>query len=152
MPCCRVNSSTCARVGDAAATTSASGTLANASICNVAPNWEPMRPTLTLDIEVFYNAGQKEPRKTRNKSLRVPSCFSCLSWLSRFPCLRGEENRSGRAIHFIPKFLLLEMLGERVDEGLQMPVHDRVKLMEGQADAMIGAAVLRKIVGADFFA
>src|SRR6185312_7131827 len=38
------------------------------------------------------------------------------------------------------------------DQRLKFPVHDLLQLMHGQADAMVGDAILGKIVGADFFA
>src|SRR5580698_4106600 len=40
---------------------------------------------------------------------------------------------------------------ERIDRRLQHAFHHHVQLMVGQADAVVGEAVLRKVVGADFF-
>ena len=42
------------------------------------------------------------------------------------------------------------MGNQRVHERCEFAVHDLGQLMERQADAVIGHAVLRKIVGADF--
>ena len=52
--------------------------------------------------------------------------------------------------------LLLQALGfevrdERVDERASLPSIDFGELVQGETDAVIGDAVLRKIVGADFF-
>ena len=45
---------------------------------------------------------------------------------------------------------LLKVMGrERVDERIEIAFHDPVETVEVQADAMVRAAVLRKIVGAD---
>ena len=56
--------------------------------------------------------------------------------------------------------LLVELLqlfglfagGQCVDQLVQIAVHDLGKIVHGQADAVIGAAVLREVVGADLFA
>jgi len=42
------------------------------------------------------------------------------------------------------------MRDEAVDERAELAVHDFGQLMERKADAVIGDAVLREIVGADF--
>src|SRR6266852_7316264 len=47
--------------------------------------------------------------------------------------------------------LLVEIL-ERLDELTDFPGDDGVELVKRQVDAMVGQAVLRKVVGADAFA
>jgi len=42
--------------------------------------------------------------------------------------------------------------GQRFDERLEFAVHHRLELVEGEADAVIGDAVLRKIIGTDLLA
>ena len=41
--------------------------------------------------------------------------------------------------------------GQCVDQLVQIAVHDLGKIVHGQADAVVGAAVLREVVGADLF-
>ena len=42
--------------------------------------------------------------------------------------------------------------GKGVDHLVQIAVHDLFQIVDGQADAVVGAAVLRKVVGADLLA
>ena len=44
------------------------------------------------------------------------------------------------------------MRGQRVEDGVQPAFHHHVQLMQRQADAVIGDAVLREVVGADLLA
>ena len=39
--------------------------------------------------------------------------------------------------------------GKGVNDLVQIAVHDLFQIVDGQADAVVGAAVLRKVVGAD---
>src|SRR6266545_6085122 len=53
--------------------------------------------------------------------------------------------------------LLLQLFGlvvggERFHDHVQFSVHDEVELMQGEADAVVGHAILRKVVGADLLA
>ncbi len=41
---------------------------------------------------------------------------------------------------------------ERVDDGLQAAFHDEVELVEGEADAVIGEAILREVLSANLLA
>src|SRR5256885_1639016 len=50
------------------------------------------------------------------------------------------------------ELLGLELLRQRVDELVQIAVHDRVDLVERQIDPMIGPAPLRKVVRANALA
>ena len=49
------------------------------------------------------------------------------------------------------KFLLHIGSLKRADHLAQIAFHHPVEIVEGQADAVIGDPVLRKVVGADFF-
>ena len=40
----------------------------------------------------------------------------------------------------------------RIDDLIQIAVHDLVQIMDRQANAVVRAAVLREVVGADLFA
>ena len=42
--------------------------------------------------------------------------------------------------------------GQRVDDRVELAVHHEIELVQGEADAMIGDAVLREVVGADLLA
>ena len=44
------------------------------------------------------------------------------------------------------------MCDQRIDRGLQPALHDFRQLVIGESDAVIGEAILRKVVGADLFA
>src|ERR1035438_7392105 len=59
---------------------------------------------------------------------------------------------SGRDLHLLLHFLGLEVRDQRVDHGLDAAVHEVRQLVRGEADAMIGNAVLREVVGADLLA
>src|SRR5215831_11780054 len=70
-------------------------------------------------------------------------------------CTVMAGHLSGRLFAFFGllfQFLGLVMSGKRVDDLIQFAVHDEIQLVQGQADAMIGDAILRKVVGADLFA
>ena len=40
---------------------------------------------------------------------------------------------------------------QRIHQRSEFAVHDFAELVQGEADAMVGDAILRKVVGADFF-
>ena len=42
--------------------------------------------------------------------------------------------------------------GKGVDHLVQIAVHDLFQIVDGQADAVVGAAILREVVGADLLA
>src|SRR4029077_2608368 len=46
----------------------------------------------------------------------------------------------------------LVIRGERFENGVELSIHNEIQLMERQADAVIGDAVLREVVGANFLA
>src|ERR1700734_1834970 len=50
------------------------------------------------------------------------------------------------------QLLALIVVGERREQRVQPAFHYQIELVQGQADAMIGDAILREVVGADFFA
>jgi hypothetical protein len=57
-----------------------------------------------------------------------------------------------RASRFLLKFLGLVVSGERFEQRLQLAVHDGFELVEGEADSVVGDAVLREVVSADLLA
>ena len=54
-------------------------------------------------------------------------------------------------LHRFAQLLGLEVGDERVDDCVEVAVHDLGEVVHGQADAVIGDAVLREVVRADFF-
>lgn len=46
----------------------------------------------------------------------------------------------------------LLMGGKSIDHLIQIAIHDLFQIMDGQADAVVGAAILREVVGADLLA
>ncbi len=68
-----------------------------------------------------------------------PGCGRAHHGFSRLARQRGE-------------LLGLVLLRERVDELVEVAVHDRVDLVEREVDAVVGHAALREIVGADALA
>ena len=50
------------------------------------------------------------------------------------------------------QFFGLVVGDERLDDGLEVAVHHLSQVVESEADAMIGDAILGKIVGPDLFA
>src|SRR5437016_1043760 len=50
------------------------------------------------------------------------------------------------------EFFCVEMGDKSVNDGLKLSVHYFAELVQGQADAMVGHAVLREVIGTDFFA
>jgi hypothetical protein len=65
---------------------------------------------------------------------------------------RATQTRSHCGGGFSFQFFGLIVADQRFDQGLEFTVHDLLKLVNGHADAVVGDSVLRKIVGADFFA
>src|SRR6266446_7549502 len=81
---------------------------------------------------------------------------SCLSLFFRQRQAKTKRDRQeclsySRGGEFLLEALGFIVLDEAVDEGGEFAVHDFGQLMEREADAVIGYAVLREIVGADFF-
>src|SRR5260370_18589089 len=57
----------------------------------------------------------------------------------------------------LPALIAFQLFGlvvrtERIEDGIHLALHHEIQLMERQADAVIRDAVLREVVGADFFA
>src|SRR5881392_2229365 len=50
--------------------------------------------------------------------------------------------------HLIPQFVAI-VLDEGVGDGLQVAANDLIELVDREADAVIGDAILRKVVGAN---
>jgi hypothetical protein len=66
--------------------------------------------------------------------------------------LRIAAWRALLSLHqFLFQPLRLKMCDQRVHEGAELAVHHFGQLMQRESDAVIGDAILRKIVGADFF-
>src|SRR5437764_1172652 len=56
---------------------------------------------------------------------------------------------SSRFFGELGELLGLLLGGERVDEVVELAVHDAVDLVQGEIDAVVGDAALREVVGAD---
>ena len=61
-----------------------------------------------------------------------------------------NKNSSLHLDEFLLQAFRLEVRYQRVDEGSQFAVHHFGELVQREADAMVGDAVLREIVGANF--
>src|SRR5439155_15139110 len=61
------------------------------------------------------------------------------------PARRAARRRARRSLERAPSFLGLQRFGELVE----VPVYDLVEPVRRQLDAMVGDAVLGKVVGAD---
>src|SRR5689334_20735364 len=76
--------------------------------------------------------------------------------LSRNWRRRSRSVSGGRTASSFPgdrrELLGLELLRERIDDLVQIAVHDRVDPVEREVDAVVGDAALREIVGADALA
>jgi len=68
-----------------------------------------------------------------------------LSWIF-------QQARLDNAGGFLLHFLSLIVGGQRLDQRLQLPIHNFLKLMDGQANAVVRNAVLRKVVSPDLLA
>src|SRR4030088_3092975 len=69
----------------------------------------------------------------------------------RFTYREHGRSRSG-GFAFISEPSGLVVSGERADDRVQASFHYLIELVESKADAMVGDAVLREVVGADLFA
>src|SRR5579862_7341676 len=78
------------------------------------------------------------------------SAFGAEGW--EFESLRAHHEALDHAGRFLLQLLRLVVRGERFDQRLQLSIHHRFELMQRESDAMVGDAVLRKIVGANLFA
>src|SRR5947199_10805886 len=59
---------------------------------------------------------------------------------------------SGNDFGLLLELFRLEMSDEGVNNGLELPIHHFSKLVESESNAVVGHAVLRKIVRPDFLA
>src|SRR5208283_1293667 len=69
-----------------------------------------------------------------------------------YAALKRRSTRSGDDRRLLLEFLRLEVGDERVDHELNAAVHELRKLVHGQADAVVGHAVLREVISADLLA
>src|SRR5205085_2286151 len=76
------------------------------------------------------------------------SSRSCVPWLSAVWIVMADHKKRWSA----PRLCgLLIVGGQSVDDRIEAAVHHDIELVKGKADAMVGDAVLRKVVRADFF-
>src|SRR5579864_4065505 len=79
---------------------------------------------------------------------------------NRWPCrsavrtsIRCRQHPLGLCrLTLLGELLSLIEVGQRFDQRFEFAIHDLIELMQGQPDAMIGDAILRKIVGSDLLA
>src|ERR1051326_231877 len=68
----------------------------------------------------------------------------------------GERRTTNSVSHHHPTFALQPLClivgAQRVNDGLELAVHNFGELMNGQPNAVVGDAVLGEVVGANFFA
>src|SRR5438876_12322734 len=69
--------------------------------------------------------------------------------LRSFASLRMTRLRASLRLHRLPQLLGLEMRDQRLDDHVEVSVHDVGQVVHGQADAVVGDAVLREVVRAD---
>jgi hypothetical protein len=69
-------------------------------------------------------------------------------WLLDF----GFWNLLLSSFHIFIQLLRLEMRDQGIDHGLKPAVHDAIQLMQCKSDAVVGEAILGKIVSADLLA
>ena len=62
----------------------------------------------------------------------------------------GALSRTGRDRRVFQAFCDIGGL-QRVDQFVEIAINHAIEVMKRQADAMVGHAVLREIIGADFF-
>src|SRR6266481_4506231 len=75
----------------------------------------------------------------------LPEPFTVLCLHSR----TGDLRYRGR---FLLQLFRLEVTDQRVDNGLELAIHHIGELVNCEADAVVGDAVLREVVGADLLA
>src|SRR5580704_4844076 len=63
-----------------------------------------------------------------------------------------SRNRSTHASGFLLHFFRLKVRSQRFDQGLQFPIHDFLKLVDSQANPVIGHPVLWEVVGPNLLA
>src|SRR5437667_11738955 len=73
--------------------------------------------------------------------------------MALFACIRVHSWPSrSRRFALLFEFFSLIIGGQRVDNGIELAIHHLVELMQRQADAMVGDAVLREVVRPDLLA
>src|SRR5258706_11054890 len=82
------------------------------------------------------------------KSRKPPPAASALP-ARRYPSAPSPPQSSRRFFGELLELLCLVLCGERADDVVQFTVHDALDLVQGQADAVVGDAALREVVGAD---
>src|SRR5579863_4526183 len=75
---------------------------------------------------------------------------------SVWPCWSAVRTSIGRLnglrLALLFEFFGLKVGGQRFNKGLEFALHHLVQLMHGEADAVIGDAILREVVSADLLA
>src|ERR1019366_329341 len=85
-----------------------------------------------------FMRGEPTSAASRRSTADASASFSCTG--------------SGRDLHLLLHLFGLEMGDQRVDHGLNAAVHELLQLVRGEADAMVGHAVLGEVVGSDLLA
>src|ERR1051325_319408 len=80
-----------------------------------------------------------------------PSSNSRVPW-SKAVCAVMAASDESALLGLLLQLFRLVKRGQRVDDRLELAIHDEVKLVQRQPDPVIRHAVLREVVGANLFA
>src|SRR5665213_418336 len=119
--------------------------------------WRRMRSELesgawveVISLSLRASVGQRGPPTLGAKNapkMGHPEFVRTRRWVTRY-CAAPPLGSDRLALHF---FSGVEG-DQSVDCGLQQALHHHREIVVGEADAMVGEAVLGEVVGADFFA
>src|SRR5688572_29346217 len=70
----------------------------------------------------------------------------------RAPWRTASPSESSGCTSALREFFGVEVLGDGVEQRIQTAFHDLIELVQRQADAVIGDAILLEVIGADLFA
>src|SRR5690606_9763860 len=94
-------------------------------------------------------AGARDGREARRSARRPLRRAAAAPRAARARSPRAPRRRSSGLFGELRKLLRLVLRAQRLDELVQLAVHDAIDLVEGEVDAVVGHPALRKVVRAD---
>src|SRR5208282_2647519 len=102
------------------------------------------------DTETQRHRDTETQRKTDARKIEVEQTTTLIPPGER-PTTSDRRPPSHHAGRFLLQLFRLEVRDQSVNQRLELTVHHLLELVNGEADAVVGEPVLRKVVGANLF-
>src|SRR5208282_451971 len=99
---------------------------------------------------LFHHGDTETQRKTDARKIEVEQTTTLIPPGER-PTTSDRRPPSHHAGRFLLQLFRLEVRDQSVNQRLELTVHHLLELVNGEADAVVGEPVLRKVVGANLF-